>query len=699
MTDQDVEPEFKQLFIDDALAKLNKMGEQLLELEGNSNSTALLTSLGRDAHSLKGAAGMVGFNRVASVCHAMENPLQQLKSGGLKLTPAVTDSLLAVIDGLRSLVRQSMSDDSGAKNADLAQSIISRLAAGAASGSGPPTAPIAPAADRPSAEIGVTAGVPESAAPVASSHGPDGSLAPASASSTMQIAVQRLDQIDRLVTESAAAHLRMGLVLTQDFKAEPESLPQYRELARLLGRLQEVTMRARMVPLATITPSLHRAVRDIAHFSNKQVRWEVVGDDTEIDRKVLELLLDPLVHLVRNSVDHGIETAAERVSANKPAEGVVSLTGMQRGSEIVLSIKDDGHGIDVAKVRAVAERAGIDTSKMSETEVRDLIFRSGLSTAAKITEISGRGVGLDVVRSNLQLVRGHVDVTSQPGIGTEFTITVPITLTIVECLMVESAGQTFAIPMHAVVHLLPPDTKEQHVGGRAMVNLGEAAVPLDELSHTLELGGRDPGPVVVVASGNTTFAIRVGRLVGHRDLVIKGIGALLPRNEVVAGAAIEPDGAVVVVLDMDGIAARVGRIQALDLATEPLRPAHKPSILVVDDALTVRELERSILERSGYSVRTAANGQEAMELLLREPSDLVLTDFEMPVMDGFALIESIRQHPRLSQTPIVILTSHASEPDRQRGLAAGASAYIIKSGFDQHGLLSLVEKLLMGGQV
>ena len=695
MTQAEVEPEFIQLFAEDALVKLRTMGERLLELETTGDSEALLATLCRDTHSLKGAAGMVGLDHVAAVAHALEDPLQQLRKGTINVSPALVDRLLAGIDGLRTMVERATSNDSGARSEAVAEELIARLGAespaGGTSGPSPAFEPPKPAAIAAAPPAPSTSnGEPEHAAHAA--HAP-------TAAATMQIAVQRLDQIDQLVSESAAAHLRVGVLLADDFQADPESLPQYRELARLLGLLQEVTMRARMVALATITPSLHRAVRDIAHMTGKRVRWEVSGEDTEIDRKVLENLLDPLVHLVRNSVDHGIETPEERAAAGKPAEAIVKLTGMQHGSEIVLAVSDDGRGIDVDKVRAAAQRAGIDTTTLTEAEVRNLIFRSGISTAPKVTEISGRGVGMDVVRSNLELVRGRIDVKTQPGKGTEFTITVPITLTIVECLAVESAGQSFAIPMQAVVYLLPSTIRVEKVAGHPMVMHGDTAVPLYALSDTLDLEGTDDGPVVVLRSGQAQLAFRVGRLLGHRDMVIKGLGTLLPRNDAVAGAAIEPDGTIVIVLDVEGIARRAQRTIPRTADREVESPVHKPSILVVDDALTVRELQRSILERAGYDVRLAMNGAEAMALLLKEHSDLVLTDVEMPQMDGFTLTERIRGHPTLAQTPVVMLTSHDSQTDRDRGMAAGANAYIIKSGFDQQSLLSLVEKLLLGGTV
>ena len=677
---QEVEPEFVQMFVDDALVKLAKMGEQLLELERGRNSEELLASLCRDTHSLKGAAGMVGLDEVAEVAHAIEDPLQKMRQGELAASSEVIDRVLAAFDGFRKLVAESVTADA-AEAAGHAEAIIAPLRA-AEQPAKQPAAEVAPPKARPPAKRREE----PSAAPL---NG---------ASTTMQVAIQRLDQIDGLVSESAAAHLRVGLLLAEEFNADPDSVPQYRELARLLGRLQEVTMRARMVPLATITPNLHRAARDIARITKKEVRWEVQGEETEIDRKVLELLADPLTHLVRNCVDHGLEPPDERRAAGKPAEGVVRLEAMQRGSEIVITLADDGRGVDAAKVRAAAQKAGFDTAALTDTEARALIFTSGVSTADTVTEISGRGVGMDVVRTNLEKVRGRIDLRTEPGKGTEFTITVPITLTIVQCLVVEAGGQSLAIPMQSVAYLLPAGTEMQMVVGRPTLLHESAAVEVSDLAALLGLTAADAGPIVVLKGHDATMAFRVGRLAGHRDIVIKGLSTLLPRNDLVAGAAIEADGSVVVVLNVDGLVARAqsGKTAPIEIKKDDAH-ALKPSIVVADDSLMVRELQRSILERAGYSVRLAANGQEALALLLNQRSDLVLTDLEMPAMDGIALTEAIRRHPTLGPTPVVILTSHAADADRKRGIDAGANAYIIKSRFDQQSLLSLVETLLLGG--
>jgi two-component system chemotaxis sensor kinase CheA len=364
-------------------------------------------------------------------------------------------------------------------------------------------------------------------------------------------------------------------------------------------------------------------------------------------------------------------------------------------------VTDDGRGIDVEKVRAQAARRGSDVSNLSDEDALYLVFRSGLSTAEFVSDISGRGVGLDVVRANVEAVRGRVEIHTEVGVGTEFRVIVPITLAVLPCLLVSAGGQRHAIPMHSVV-LAQETAPEARSEGRTQVWIGEQAIPLTSLAATLGLeGGEAEGPIVVVAGLTRRHAFRVDSLIGQRDVVVKGTSRLLPRLDVLAGASVEPDGSILLVLDVAGL------IDRARMTRSPLGPRTAPedaastsardrrgTLLVVDDALTVRELQRSILERAGYEVRVATDGVDALAKLAEARVDLVLTDVEMPRMDGFTLTESIRALPDIGNVPILILTSLASSEDRQRGLEAGADGYIVKSAFDESSLLSAVERLL-----
>jgi two-component system chemotaxis sensor kinase CheA len=371
---------------------------------------------------------------------------------------------------------------------------------------------------------------------------------------------------------------------------------------------------------------------------------------------------------------------------------------MQLGSEVIIAVTDDGSGIDVQRVREQASRQGIDTDGMSEEEVLQLIFQPGLSTTAFVTDVSGRGVGLDVVRTNVEATRGRVEVRSQPGLGTEFRIVVPITMAVLRCLLVESGGQRFALPFHRVVlsQRFDPST-QTNAEGRAVVWVEDQPVPVSTLADVLGLdsAGSTSGPIVVLVDTARRHGFQVDRLVGQRDVVLKGLSGMLPHLPAVAGASVEPDGSVLIVLDPPGL---IQRARQANRGQTP--PSEAPStarlhrILVVDDALTVRELQRSILERAGFDVRVAVDGTDALSKLAEEASDLILTDIEMPNMDGFALTEAVRAHPALANIPVLILSSRSTEADRQKGLDAGADGFIIKSGFDEGSLLAAVNRLI-----
>jgi two-component system chemotaxis sensor kinase CheA len=319
-----------------------------------------------------------------------------------------------------------------------------------------------------------------------------------------------------------------------------------------------------------------------------------------------------------------------------------------------------------------------------------------------VSDVSGRGVGLDVVRASVEAVRGRIEVRSEPGRGSEFRLVVPTTLAVLPCLLVTTGGQRFALALHSVVVVAAAGTQaESHADGRPAIWVDEQPTALSDLATVLDMAGSETsdGPIVVVAGLNQRHAFRVDELHGQRDLMVKGVSHLLPRLDVIAGASVDADGSILVVLDPPGLVQRARRAGLHSSAIPSRVPTPQPegprsAVLVVDDALTVRELQRNILERAGYQVRVACDGIEALALLAESPSDLVLTDVEMPRMDGFALTETIRAHPRLGNLPVLLLTSRSSDEDRQRGLDAGADGYIVKSAFDEAGLLSAIERLL-----
>jgi two-component system, chemotaxis family, sensor kinase CheA len=682
----------RTLYAQEAEQRLARLGQLVLELEQGTvdgASADVIADVFREVHTLKGSAAVVGFEDVAQYAHGVEDKLAKLRAGVVATTPPIVDALLIAIDRLGAMIGQSVAGSE--VDAAASSEALSRLESAFASTAAPPTTP----------DETVVVDLPRTATAQAATTKPDrGTSANRESSATIMVPVERLDELVRMVGEAAAAHLRVGSVLAERLDVEAANIAEFSELSRLLVRLQEATMRTRMVPVSTITDALHRAVRDAARVLGKDIRWDVRGEDTEMDRSVLHQLSDSLLHLVRNAVDHGVDTPDHRVAQGKPAQAVVGLHAMQLGSEVVIVVSDDGGGIDLQEVREHAIRSGIDVHNLTDDETIQLIFRSGFSTSKFVTDISGRGVGLDTVRSSVEAARGRVEVRSTPGVGSEFRIIVPVNLAVLRCVIVEVAGQRFALPSHRVVLVQAATaTPLLHAEGRRIMQLNGAPTPISDLADVLGIVStrEDPGTYVIVNGAVGPHAFLVDGLAGQRDVVVKAFGVLVPRLEVLAGASVEPDGSILLVLDALGLVERSRRTpgRAIGVVETELGVRQRHGrLLVVDDALTVRELQRSILERAGFEVTVASDGVEALACLENEAFDLVLTDVEMPRMDGFELTERIRAHPTMGNLAVLILTSLASDADRLRGMSVGADGYIVKSSFDESSLLAAVDRLV-----
>jgi two-component system, chemotaxis family, sensor kinase CheA len=707
--------------VEEAKGHLERIVSGLLALESAPDDSAAIDGIFREAHTMKGAAGMVGMMRVSRLAHRLEDLLVELREGKRRATPELTDAMLRVVDGLGRLIASASSGDQDASDeAALERLLPSSPAPQPSIAKAEVASPRAPATAAPVATRSVAATPPlivgapalPLEVPFIATQPAVSAVAPATAgpapqagggrldrkhldAATLEVPVARIDELNRLVGEASAAQLRVGHVLGSELRLDPDGVTEYRELTKVINQLQEVTERTRMVPVATLEPILHRTVRDAARAAGKDVRWEMLGEDIEVDRGVLEELVSPLLHLVRNSVGHGVELPEQRLAVGKPPQAFVRLHATQVGSKVVIAISDDGAGINVVAVRASAAKSGVDVTGLNEQESLHLIFRSGISTAKVLTEDSGRGVGLDVVATAVEAVHGSVEVVNHPGLGAEFRIVVPITLTVVQCLIVAIAGQSFALPLHRIIRMLDAQ-HVQVVSGRKLAVIDGVAVPVSNLGTLLGLPTVDGGPWVLLGTAANAHAFQVETVLQKRDVVVRGLTGRLRDLEGVSGASIEPNGSILLVLDVPNLIERSDAIAetASRVVDKANGPAHQLSVMVVDDALMVRELQRSILERGGYEVRTASDGAEALAKLAEQPADLVVTDLEMPNVDGFALISSIRAHPRLANIPVLIVSSRASEADHQRGLEAGADGYIVKASFDEAGLLSAVSRLL-----
>jgi len=479
-------------------------------------------------------------------------------------------------------------------------------------------------------------------------------------------------------------------------------------MSLVIDDLEQEIKRTRMLPLTTITGTFGRMVRDLAYEADKEARLQIIGGATELDKRVLEQIKDPLIHLLRNAIDHGLEPPDQRASQGKPRSGIITLKAEQLGQDVVISVSDDGSGLDMEAIRrAVGRQGSIDPQLLNEDDLKESIFNAGISTSAIITDISGRGVGLDIVRRNVEALHGRIDVDTAPGVGTTFALTLPLTLTSSRGLLVRVADQLFAIPLNAIErieHISPAQISP--LEGQDTIHYNGRPITLVRLNDVLglpatERPAEDPRlPVVILAAAERRLAFTIDALTGEQEVVIKGLGKQLSRVGGIAGATVMGSGQVVLILnvaDLIKLAMRGKRRSVLEKVESAEVTAIRDlrRILVVDDSITTRTLEKNILEAAGYQVKLATDGQEALNTITSEGiPDLIVSDVAMPHMNGFELTERVKNDAQTANVPVILVTSLDSPKDKAKGIQAGADAYIIKSGFDQNNLLETIEQLI-----
>ena len=500
---------------------------------------------------------------------------------------------------------------------------------------------------------------------------------------------ERLRELERLVEHSRR-----------------QTLGDARQLNLVGGALQDEVHRIRMVPFAEACAGLERAVRDIALVTGKDVELELQGGEIEVDRSVITGLTDPLLHLVRNAVDHGLEAPEERDSLGKPTCARVTVSASLRGAQVQVVVADDGRGLNLQKIRDRLRRRGL-PEPSSERDLMNSIFLPGFSTAEVITDVSGRGVGMDVVKSQVEGLHGTIEIATQPGLGSRFTMLVPLTLTTINAVFVEISGQPFLLPSSNVRKLVRFLPSEMHrVQGQEMLSLGGAPLPVVSLDELLGRTGKvsvvDAGRLtgVVAQAGGREAVLIVDRVVSEREIVVKNLGPRIQRVPHVSGATLLKSGEIALLLNVPVLlrAIALGRRGLSVSLVEDASPAAAVAkrVLVVDDSVTTRTLIRSILEAAGYDVEAAVDGQDALDRLHAATEDfaLVVSDVDMPRVDGFELTRSIRAEDRHQNLPVVLVTSRGSEQDKAQGVRAGANAYLIKSQFDQSNILETIEQLI-----
>lgn len=817
--------ELLELFQAESEEHLQSLEEGLMLLERDTANSQVLPQIFRSAHSLKGAARMMGIGSVELLAHEFEDVLGAAARGTSRLSPDSIERLLAALDGLRAFVREAVTGQSA--DVDIAVALaqlrgeeVLKAPEGpvdfdrpyeiVASEPAVPAAVLAPGEDAPGvspsasvAELSPDAmpgeqkpeweipavGIAESQ-PQRISHGHGAPLAPLANRSetgveaafgkteatwkieTIRVDPTRLDALlamagELIVATTRARRGRAGFEALEvsleegaraaaaarralhdldrsmersrerDGKAErdPAIARHLRELrqvsereedrlahlgtmlARLrssyddagrldavVGAIESAIQSIRLLPLSTIFQLFPRPVRDLSRAQDKQIRFLVEGGETAADKRILEELKDPLMHMVCNAVDHGIESPTERERVGKNPVATLRLRGFSRANQVIVELQDDGRGLDLDAIRRSALRKGLASAEelaaLQPRQVQNLIFAPGFSTSTMITDVSGRGVGLDVVRANVERLRGTIQVESVSGQGCLFRLVMPVTLATVRVLLVQAGGNTYAVPVEAVESvqtIAPRDVV--WLQGRETMARGGAPVPLANLVAVLDLppaphppeGGR---PCVILADASRRLGLFVDSVIDEQEIILKPLSSLMGTLPEVLGATILDTGEVCLVLQPEQLinGSERGAIRTSQASQTETSLAPK-SILLVEDSITTRTQEKRILENAGYAVTTAVDGLDGWNKLQSGQFDAVVSDVEMPNMDGLALAARIRSDSRHSELPIILVTSLASDDDRRRGVEVGANAYLTKGGFDQRALLDVLKKL------
>lgn len=701
-----------QELVQDFLVETNEIIENLdhdlVELESNQNDLELLNKIFRGAHTMKGSSSFLGFNKLAGLTHHAEEILNKLRKGEMVVTREVMDVLLEFVDNTKQIISDI---ENGTDTADPSKVIedlklanegkLKPKAGGAPAPAGAAPAPAAPAPAPKKKEE-----------PKANPAGGGATHL----EQTIRVDVSRLDALINLVGELVLSRNRLSQITSElENKFENEYLvEQLLETTSQIGmnttELQLAIMKTRMIAIGKVFNKFPRVVRDITRDTGKEIDLIISGEETELDKQVIESIGDPLLHMIRNSCDHGIETPDVRVAKGKPRKGEVLLSAYHEGNHVVIEIKDDGAGMDPEKLKRKAiEKKVITTDEangMDDKQAFSLIFKPGFSTAEKITNISGRGVGMDVVRTNIEKLNGIISIDSRIGEGSTFYLKLPLTLAIIQALLVEVAGETFAIPLVSVVETVRITTSEIHsFEGREVLKLRDRVLSLVRLEEAFALDEleQDEIYVVVVALAEKQLGFIVDKLIGQEEIVIKSLGEYLGGNPGIAGATITGDGRVRLILDVAGVIELAQnmprRIRSSKKSSSAKKNASMPSktnaikVLVCDDSSTDRKIAKKILESQDWiETIEAPSAKDALSILDRDKSiDLILSDIMMPDIDGFRLARSIRE--KGYDTPIIAVSARMEPSDRKKISASGINAFIQKP-LNQQVLLDKIDELI-----
>jgi two-component system chemotaxis sensor kinase CheA len=712
----------KSKFIDQFKAetreRIQTLNLGLLKLEKDVRNQELLNNMMREAHSIKGGARMMGYKRIADITHKMEDGLQQAINGKLVLTRECFEVLFKCLDALEPLLQDKVTWEDQGVTRDFTESICEMADAVF---SGKPLPPV-----RKTSESKKEAAAPASQPVPAAPEPVPASVAKAEEPASMmeesiRVDIEKLNHLINLSGELLISKIQLK-DLTQGILAravsQTEENPVLGALVRDLDTvtdhidimtrdLQSEMMKVRMLPVGHLFNTFPRAMRDLAREKGKEVDFTIEGQETQLDKAILDEVRIPIVHLLRNAVDHGIESPEERKQKGKPEAGRIKLSASQEGSQVVIAVTDDGRGIDVEKVKKHAVAKGLVSSDhidtLAEEQVFNLLFTPGFSTHEGVSDTSGRGVGLDVVRDAIVRIKGMVEVKSRPDGGASFMMKLPLTLAITESLLAVAGSDTFAIPVDSVIETIRVSLNDiKTVETKDVITVRGHILPVVKLHDIFGLPAKGIVekkffPIVIVQSVEKRIGILVDQLLGRQDIIGKSLGDPLQRVKNIAGATILGNGKVVLILDVPSIihAAEGGVVRKVAVKPKTAAPGKKKkTILLAEDVLSTAMLEKNILESVGYSVVIARDGKEALEKASQESFDLVISDVLMPRMDGFELVTRLRREKLYKEVPIIIVTTRESDEDKRKGMEAGANAYLLKSDFTSEGLLETIERLL-----
>jgi len=690
---------------------IQKINDGLLQLEKRPGDQSLLETLMREAHTIKGSSAMIGFKRIADIAHVMEGGLEKVLEGKVKLEKAHFDVLFKCADAIPLLIEDKVTW----KNTGVGSPFVNELCKEIEDvfQDKPPKEPESHKPKKPEVKK-----ITEE--PITAISEPKPFIPAPFSEESIRVDIRKLDKVMNLSGELLISKIHLD-ELSKHLSYKAETHAQIREdcgaLIQELNKvnnsfdfitkgLEDEVLGLRMISIGYLFSTFPRAMRDLANEKGKDVQILIKGEETELDKSIIDEMKGPLMHILRNAIDHGIEPPDERVTKGKPRTGIINLTASQRGNQVVIEISDDGRGMDTEKIKREAVKRGL----IVEEKVKDLVdeqvysflFIPGFSTNETVTEVSGRGVGLDVVRESILKLKGIVQVDSKVGQGSRFIIKLPLTLGITESLFVACGNETFALPIENVVKTIRVNQGEiRTVEGKEVITIRGQILPLVRLNDVFNLSQRGIVEkklflVVIVQSVEKRIGLMVDQLFGRQEIVRKNLTGPLRNVRGISGATIIGDGRVILILDIPQIIENVESVMVKKVQIpSKLAPAQKrKTTLLIEDTLSTAMLEKNILESAGFSVVIARDGKEAIEKANQERFDLVITDVLMPRMDGFELTLQLKKDHLYKDVPIIIVTTRGSDADKHRGLEAGADAYILKSEFTPEGLLETIERLI-----